>query len=182
MPLIDEYYYCASDLIPAQWATDEKCVQTLPLSPDRCPCYGSPLCVWVYTCNASWPNVHFLWQRALLPCYHFSTRNIFPHLIPYLLVAVRLSPGSTVTLHEWYISRLVLPPKSLVPRPDCSAYHFHPRNTMPQFQTTHPPVRRIVTAHDTRGREIIRSDTFMPTKVDKASAKEPTQITHYLMS
>jgi len=35
---------------------------------------------------------------------------------------------------------------------------------MKQFQTTLPPVRRIVTAHDISGREIIRSDSSMPAK------------------
>ncbi|KAF9651881.1 hypothetical protein BDM02DRAFT_452521 [Thelephora ganbajun] len=42
---------------------------------------------------------------------------------------------------------------------------------MLQFQTTLPPVRRIVTAHDGSGKEIISSDSPMPAQVEILFAK-----------
>lgn len=93
MPLIDEYYYCAFDLILLRWISDEKFGQTLLLSSDCCFCYGFRLCI----CNASWSYTCSLWSTGVpVPCYHISMSDIFPCLIPYSLGFVRLFPGLTL--------------------------------------------------------------------------------------
>ena len=108
MPLIDEYYYCASDLILPQWISNEKSVQTLLLSSDCCFCYGSRLCIWTYTCNASWSNVYSLWPTDVpVSCYHISMSNIFSLLISYSSIIVRLFLGMILRFHHGqYISEL----------------------------------------------------------------------------
>ena len=50
---------------------------------------------------------------------------------------------------------------------------------MSQSQTTLPPVRRVVTAHDGSGKEIIRSDSFMPTQVEESFAKGTHSNAHH---
>lgn len=174
MPLIDEYYYCASDPIPPQRLSDEKRVQTLPLSSDLCFCYGSWLCIWILTCNESRSNTCSSWRTGVaVPRYRISTRGILSRLILYLFVLVRLFLGSPLKFHyEQYISGLGCFPNPSLLNPTAPRASPPPsKNTMKQFQTTLPPVRRIVTAHDISGREIIRSDSSMLAKVERAFAK-----------
>ena len=100
--------------------------------------------------------------------------DFFPRLIPYSFVLVRLFLELTLRFHHGeYISELNSSLRSFgfVPPPPPSS-----KRIMPQSQTTLPPVRRVVTAHDSSGKEIIRSDSSLPSQVDQFFAKELPQM------
>lgn len=109
-------------------------------------------------------------RRAALPYLHerylISADSLF--VCPCASVP-RVPPQVSLrAVHKW----VGLFPQSFVAQPNSSARLPPPsKNTMKQFQTTLPPVRRIVTAHDISGREIIRSDSSMLAKVERAFAK-----------
>ena len=82
MPLIDEYYYCTSDLTFLRRISDEKLVQTLPLSSDHCSCCGFRLCI--YTRNGPWSTTYSLRPMDIsVPCccisegFFYSSRPLF---------------------------------------------------------------------------------------------------------
>ena len=103
--------------------------------------------------------------------------NIFSCLISYSSLLVRPLLGVTLRFrHGQYISEpsnLSFFDPTTPPTPSLLS-----KNTMSQSWTTLPPVRRIVTTHDSSGKEIIRSDSSMSTQVEEIFLKIPKRLPH----